>query len=58
MTLEELKTHLQNIECVQLCGYSHYLHLFSILNIPLFHSEELSQLMNLESRHNDTLLVE
>lgn len=35
MTLQELKTNLQNIKCVQVCGYSHYLHLVSVLNMLL-----------------------
>lgn len=38
MTLQELKTNLQNIECVQVCSYSHFLDLLSILNISLLHS--------------------
>ena len=30
------KQNPQNIDDVQVCGYSHYLDLVSILNIPLF----------------------
>ena len=58
MTLQELKTSPQNTECVQVCGYSHYLHVVCILNIPRLHSYKLPQLFHLESGHDDELLVE
>ena len=43
------KQNPRNIEYVQVWGYSHYLDLVSILNMPLLHSYKVVQLFHLES---------